>query len=103
MSELNNWQKAVVDLVSKHFEERDNEEYLGLNGFEINKKLSINVALPDKEDKHLELVKYLANNYPCLVIYKNSDDYKQITQGIENSDSTTVSWYEISYVIHKPD
>lgn len=103
-NELNDWQKVVVSLVNTHFEERDIEENLGLNDFELNKKLSISLSLPDKKQETLKLVNYLANNFPCLIVYKNMDDYRNIIGSFDLPNSSqTVSWYEIYYVMHNPD
>ncbi len=102
--QLNDWQKAVVNTVENHFDDRDVEENLGLSDFEINRKLSVNVALPDKNNDNLNLVNFLANNYPCLVVYKNMEDYRNIIGSFDlPNDSKTISWYEIYYIMHTPD
>lgn len=100
---MNNWQQAVVEFVNSHEEDRDKEESLGLHEFEVNKKLSINVAVPEEESKYIELIQYLANNFSCLVIYKNSDEYKEIVEKIENKNTLTISWFEIYYCLHRTE
>jgi hypothetical protein len=99
---LKPWQQDVFDMIDRHEECRESDQYQGIADYSVNKALGAIVALP-KQSGHTFLANYIANKYPTLLVYDTMAHYQSLTARFSLNEATdTISKFEIFYALTSP-